>query len=136
MPDLTAFATSMAARLAPGGRILIADHHPIWKVLSVRGRNHLTVTADYFACTTPRATIDNPKLPTGARDNPDAPSFAAFIWPPSDILTALLAAGLTLTTFQESPAPELYTGLGPAADHLPATYLIAATRDVSHETSR
>ncbi|WP_350279959.1 class I SAM-dependent methyltransferase [Kribbella sp. HUAS MG21] len=135
VPDLNTFATSVAHRLTPGGSILIADHHPIWEILSVQGPNHLTVTADYFARTTPRATIDNPKLPTGARDNPDAPTFTAFIWPPSDIVTALLSAGLTLTAFQESAVPEMYDGLGAASAHLPATYLIHAARDVSHETS-
>ncbi|NIK55473.1 class I SAM-dependent methyltransferase [Kribbella shirazensis] len=136
VPDLAAFATSIATRLTPGGTILIADHHPIWEVLSVRGPDHLTVTADYFARTTPRATIDNAKLPTGARDNSEAPTFTAFIWPPSDIITALLAASLTLTTFQESPVPEMYDGLGPTATWVPATYLIGATRNVSHETLR
>ena len=94
----------------------------------------MTVSADYFSRFTPRGTIENTKLPPGARDNPAAPTFTAFIWPPSDIITALLAVGLTLTTFQESPNSEMYAGLGPAASHLPAVYLIEATRNVSHET--
>ncbi|MER7246678.1 class I SAM-dependent methyltransferase [Kribbella sp. NPDC000426] len=135
VPDLTVFATLVVSRLAPGGSILVADHHPVWEVLAVAGQNQLTVTADYFSRSTARATIENTKLPTGARDNPDAPAFTAFIWPSSDIITALLAAGLTLTTFQEFPNPEMYAGLGPAASLLPATYLVKATRDVSHETS-
>ncbi|HEY3560855.1 MAG TPA: class I SAM-dependent methyltransferase [Kribbella sp.] len=138
VPDVTAFAASIAGRLKPGGSILIADHHPVWEVLAVRGANHVEVTADYFARTTPppRAAIDNAKLPVGARDNPAAPTtFVAFVWPPSDIITALLAAGLTLTAFQEAPVAEMYAGLGPTATYLPATYLIHATRNVSHETS-
>jgi len=135
VPDLTAFAGIVADRLAPGGSILLADHHPIWEVLAVRGPNHLTVTADYFGRTTPRSTIDNAKLPTGARDNPDAPTFSAFIWPPSDIISALMSAGLTLTAFHEYPVPSMYPTLGPPATHLPATYLIQAARNVSHETS-
>ncbi|HET6739037.1 MAG TPA: class I SAM-dependent methyltransferase [Kribbella sp.] len=134
VPDLTAFAGSIATRLAPGGSILIADHHPVWEILSVQGPNQLSVSADYFARTTPLATVDNAKRPVGARDNPAAPTFAAFIWPPSDVITALLGAGLTLTRFQESPAVEMYEGLGPTAVQLPATYLIQATRNVSHET--
>lgn len=135
VPDLTVFATLITSRLAPGGSILLADHHPVWEVLAVQGPGQLTVTADYFGRSTPRATIENTKLPTGARDNPDAPTFTAFVWPPSDIITALLAAGLALTTFQESPVSEMYSRLGPAASHLPAIYLIKATRNVSHETS-
>ena len=135
VPDLAVFAQLVAERLAPGGSVLLADHHPIWEVLAVRGPNHLTVTADYFGRSTPRATIDNAKLPTGARDNPAAPDFTAFIWPPSDIITSLLSAGLHLAEFREAPAADMYPELGPAAGDLPATYLIKATRDVSHETS-
>jgi 2-polyprenyl-3-methyl-5-hydroxy-6-metoxy-1,4-benzoquinol methylase len=134
VPDLTVFATLVASRLAPGGSILIADHHPVWEVLAVQAPGMLTVTADYFGRSTPRATIENTKLPTGARDNPSAPRFTAFIWPPSDIITALLTAGLTLAAFRESPDAEMYAGLGPAAGLLPAIYLIKATRNVSHET--
>jgi 2-polyprenyl-3-methyl-5-hydroxy-6-metoxy-1,4-benzoquinol methylase len=135
VPDLTVFAHLVADRLAPGGSVLLADHHPIWEVLAVRGPNQLEVTADYFGRSTPRATIDNAKLPTGARDNPTAPDFTAFIWPPSDLITSLLSAGLGLAAFRESPAPDMYSGLGLAAAQLPATYLIKATRNVSHETS-
>lgn len=137
VPDLTVFARLVADRLAPGGSVVLAEHHPAWEVLAVAGPNHLTVTADYFGRTTPRATIDNAKLPTGARNNPAAPTFTAFIWPTSDIITALLAAGLHLAAFREFPVPDLYADLGPAASHLPATYLIKATRpaNVSHETS-
>jgi 2-polyprenyl-3-methyl-5-hydroxy-6-metoxy-1,4-benzoquinol methylase len=134
VPDLTVFAQLVADRLTPGGSVLLADHHPIWEVLAVRGPNQLTVTADYFGRSTPRAIIDNAKLPTGARDNPAAPTFTAFIWPPSDIITSLLSAGLRLATFRESPDEAMYPALGPAAAQLPATYLIQATRDVSHET--
>jgi 2-polyprenyl-3-methyl-5-hydroxy-6-metoxy-1,4-benzoquinol methylase len=135
VPDLAVFAQLVADRLSPGGSVLVADHHPVWEVLAARGPNHLEVTADYFGRSTPRATIDNAKLPTGARDNPDAPVFTAFIWPPSDIITSLLSAGLYLAEFRESPAADMYPGLGAAAVHLPATYLIKATRNVSHETS-
>ncbi|HZX01655.1 class I SAM-dependent methyltransferase [Kribbella sp.] len=134
LPDLDVFAESVAARLSPGGSVLIAEHHPAWETLAVRGPNQLEVIADYFGRSTPLAAVDNAKRPTGARDNPDAPAFKAFIWPPSDVITALLKAGLTLTSFQEAPDPDSYPGLDPAASALPATYLIVATRNVSHET--
>ncbi|MGZ0149846.1 class I SAM-dependent methyltransferase [Kribbella sp. WER1] len=134
VPDLDVFATSVAARLTPGGSVLIAEHHPVWETLAVRGPNQIEITADYFGRTTPLAAVENSKRPTGARDNPDAPTFQAFIWPPSDVITALLKAGLTLTRFEEAPEPESYAGLGPKASALPATYRIVATRNVSHET--
>jgi 2-polyprenyl-3-methyl-5-hydroxy-6-metoxy-1,4-benzoquinol methylase len=136
VPDLTVFARLVADRLSPGGSVLVAEHHPVWEVLAVRGTNQLTVTADYFGRSTPRATIDNAKLPTGARDSPVAPDFTAFVWPPSDIIMSFLAAGLRLTAFHEGGSADMYPGLGEVAAHLPATYLIKATRDVSCETSR
>ncbi|TDD62393.1 class I SAM-dependent methyltransferase [Kribbella antibiotica] len=132
--DLSVWATMVADRLRPGGSILIADHHPIWEVLTVTGPNGLTVSTDYFGRNTPRSTIDNVKLPTGARDTPEPPAFTVFVWPPSDIITALLAAGLRLTHFTEFPIADMYGGLSVAASHLPATYLIRAPRDVSRGT--
>ncbi len=134
VPDLTIWARVIATRLRPGGAVLVADHHPLWEVLSVATPNTLTPTANYFSRTTPRPTIDNPKLPTGARDTAAPPAFTAYIWPPSDIITALLSAGLHLTHFTESPAPDMYAGLTNST-HLPATYLIRATQNVSRGTT-
>lgn len=137
VPDLPVFAGIVADRLRPGGSVLLAEHHPVWEILAVRGSDHLTVRGNYFSRTTPRADIDNAKLPTGARDNPNAPEFSSFIWPTSDVVMAFLTAGLHLDAFIESPAPDLYPNLTSAA-HLPAIYSLKATRpdrDVSHETS-
>ncbi|WP_344211631.1 class I SAM-dependent methyltransferase [Kribbella sancticallisti] len=127
-PDLNLLAQSLTTCLSSGGSILIADHHPIWEVLAVRNENHLTVTADYFGRTIPRPHIDDAKLPVGARGTDDPPPFTAFIWPTSDVVMALLTAGLRLDTFTESPAPDLYPTLGPTASHLPAYYVIKATK--------
>ncbi|MET7278577.1 methyltransferase domain-containing protein [Kribbella sp. NPDC005582] len=134
VPDLTTWATLIADRLHPDGSVLIADHHPLWEVLAVTGPETLTLTADYFSRTTPRPTIHNAKLPAGARDAPNPPTFTAYIWPPSDIITALLSAGLYLTHFTESPVPDIYAGLT-SPTHLPASYLIRATKNVSRGTT-
>ena len=45
---------------------------------------------------------------------------------------ALVQAGLRLDAFLESPEPALYSGLGDAADALPAYYVIKATQ-VAHQ---
>ncbi|WP_328331478.1 class I SAM-dependent methyltransferase [Kribbella sp. NBC_00382] len=127
-PDLNRLAEILTTRLRPGGSMLLADHHPIWEVLAVRGENHLAVSGDYFGRTTPRPETDNAKLPTGARDTPAPPPFNAFIWPTSDVVMALLTAGLRLDAFTESPSPDIYSGLGPTAAQLPAYYVIKATR--------
>jgi 2-polyprenyl-3-methyl-5-hydroxy-6-metoxy-1,4-benzoquinol methylase len=137
IPDLTVFAGIVAGRLRPGGSILLAEHHPVWEILAVRGSDHLAVRGDYFSRTTPRAEIDNAKLPTGARDNPNAPEFSSFVWPASDVVMSLLTAGLRLDAFLEVSEPDLFPNLTFAA-HLPAIYVIKATQpyaDVSHETS-
>jgi len=137
-PELTKFATLIAERLRPGGSFLLAEHHPIWEILAVRGANQLAIAGDYFVLTTPPRDTDNAKLPSGARDNPNAPTFSAFVWPVSDVIMSLLNAGLHLDHFSEAPSPDIYPDLGPTAAQLPATYTIKATRPsrkVSHETS-
>jgi SAM-dependent methyltransferase len=125
--DLTALAAAVSARLRPGGAVLLCEHHPLWEVLAVRDENHLAVAGDYFGRGTPHLNQDEAKRPEGARGNPNAPHFLPFVWPVSDVVTALLGAGLRLDTFVEAPEPTLYDGLGDAATHLPAYYVIKAT---------
>ncbi|GAA0936292.1 class I SAM-dependent methyltransferase [Kribbella koreensis] len=127
-PDLSRLADILATRLRPGGSVLIADHHPLWEVLAVRGDNHLAVTGDYFGRTTPRAETDDAKLPFGARGTATPPPFNAFVWPTSDVVMALLNAGLRLDAFTEHSTPDGYAGLGPTTAHLPAYYVIKATK--------
>jgi SAM-dependent methyltransferase len=128
VPDLTAFATMAAARLRPGGAVLLCDHHPAWEVLSVRDAGRLAIVGDYFGRGRPRTDHDDAKLPQGARGEPDAPPFSTFVWPVSDVVMALVRAGLRLDAFSEAPEPALYAGLGEAAAALPAYYVIKATR--------
>jgi 2-polyprenyl-3-methyl-5-hydroxy-6-metoxy-1,4-benzoquinol methylase len=127
-PDLNLLAQSLTARLRPGGSILLADHHPLWEVLAVRGENHLAVAGNYFGRSTPRADTDDAKLPVGARGTASPPPFAAFVWPTSDVVMSLVRAGLRLDAFTESPAPDIYPNLGPTAPNLPAYYVIKATK--------
>jgi 2-polyprenyl-3-methyl-5-hydroxy-6-metoxy-1,4-benzoquinol methylase len=137
VPDLAVFAAILADRLRSGGSVLLAEHHPVWEILAVRGSDHLAVRGNYFSRTAPRTEIDNAKLPTGARDTPNAPEFSSFVWPTSDVVMSFLTAGLSLDAFIEAPDPNLFPNLTSAA-HLPATYVIKATKpeaDVSHETS-
>jgi 2-polyprenyl-3-methyl-5-hydroxy-6-metoxy-1,4-benzoquinol methylase len=125
--DLTVLAAAVSARLRPGGSVLLCEHHPVWEVLAVRGDNHLAVAGDYFGRGTPQPDQDEAKRPEGARGEPDAPHFLPFVWPVSDVVTALLGAGLRLDAFVEAPEPALYDGLGAAATRLPAYYVLKAT---------
>jgi predicted kinase/SAM-dependent methyltransferase len=127
-PDLDVLAGIIAERLRPQGSVLICDHHPLWEVLSVRGENHLAVTRDFFGRGTPGNPPDKTKQPLGARGEPEAPSFAAFVWPVSDVVMSLVRAGLRLDAFFEAAEPEIYPDLGDAAACIPAYYVIKATR--------
>ena len=128
VPDLTRFAEIIASRLRVGGAVLAADHHPLWEVVSVRDAATLEVKADYFGRTTPNATDDDAKRPIGAHHDRDVPPATSFVWPVSDVITAFLAAGLRLDAFQEFANPSMYAGLGPAASHVPAYYVVKAVR--------
>jgi SAM-dependent methyltransferase len=128
IPDLDALADIIAERLRPHGAVLVAEHHPLWEVLTVRGENHLAVTGDYFGRGTPRSSPDPAKQPVGARDPAERPPFAAFVWPPGDVVMSLVRAGLRLDAFFETPEPGMYTALGDMAAHIPACYVIKATK--------
>jgi len=128
VPDLTAWAGILAGRLRPGGAVLLCDHHPAWEVLAVRGENGLAVAGDYFGRGNPTVEQDDAKRPRGARGEADAPAFTSFVWPVSDVVMALVGAGLRLEAFFEAAEPDLYAGLGKNAAALPAYYVIKAVR--------
>ena len=132
--DLTAFATVVFSRLRPGGAVLLCDHHPVWEVLGVRADDRLAVVGDYFSRGRPVTQQDDAKRPAGARGESEAPAFTSFVWPVSDVVTALVNVGLRLDTFHEAPAEGLYAGLGDAASCLPAYYVIKATRPARGST--
>ncbi len=127
LPDLDQWARMIADRLRPGGTFLLNEHHPMWEVLGVRRPGEVAVTVDYFGRDRPTAqTYDQAKRPTGS--TPET-SFDAFLWPVSDVVTSLMRAGLRIDEFFEAPFPDMYDGLGDAANWLPATYVIKATRE-------
>ena len=127
LPDLDRWARVVADHLAPGGRLLLVEHHPVWEVLGVRGATVLTPTISYFGRDTPTAgAYDRAKTPTGSTLEDD---FTAFVWPVSDVVSSLLRAGLSLVRFDERPDPQMYPGLDPAvAVRIPAVYVIEAVR--------
>ncbi|MGW7686364.1 class I SAM-dependent methyltransferase [Kribbella sp. NPDC054772] len=129
VPDLRAWVADMARRLTPGGRLVIAEHHPVWEVLSVVGHDRLALSASYFE-----------QEWLGRRDLAKEPQVVkelglewrphkAFVWNLGDIVSAFLAAGLVVVALQEFPNPEMYAGFAHAG-HLPATYIAAAERPV------
>jgi 2-polyprenyl-3-methyl-5-hydroxy-6-metoxy-1,4-benzoquinol methylase len=126
-PDIDAWARSVARRLNPGGSLVISEHHPLWEVLTVAGDNQLSISADYFV--PDRAGYADPlKAPeiTRTLGVPDLPH-KSFVWSIGNLISAVLAAGLTIRSFQEFPSADMYPGLD-NADRIPATYLLTATR--------
>jgi hypothetical protein len=87
-----------------------------------------TVTGDYFGRSAPRNSPDQAKQPIGARGEAEAPTFEAFVWPVSDVVMALVRAGLRLSAFFEAAEPAIYPEFGDAAHHIPAHYVIKATK--------
>lgn len=128
VPDLNAWARSLADRLNPGGMVMISEHHPLWEVLTGQTDGTLTVGGDYF--TAARDGYPDPfKAPQVTREiGIPATMPLSYIWNLGSVVSAVLEAGLTLRSLQEFPDQQNYPGLGVQATHLPATYLLTAIR--------
>jgi hypothetical protein len=86
----------------------------------------VVLTGDYFG-RTPRDLrhTDVAKRPAGATPDTDLTSF---VWPVSQVLSAVLGAGLTIRRFAEGAASDMYRGLDPDPAWLPAYYVITASK--------
>jgi SAM-dependent methyltransferase len=127
-PSIADWARLVAERLHPGGVVVISEHHPLWEVLTVRGRGALTVTGDYFGdgrdgCADP---LKAPQV-TLRLGTPDVPH-RSYVWNLGRVVSAVLEAGLTIRSLQEFPDADIYPGLGKRATMIPATYLLTAVR--------
>jgi len=130
VPDIDAWARSLAARLEPGGTVMISEHHPLWEVLTSQADGTLRVSGDYF--TAARDGYPDPvKAPQVTREI-GSPTTAplSYVWNLGSVVTAVLSAGLTLRSLQEFPDENNFPGLGASATHLPATYLLTAVKGV------
>ncbi|MFG1621583.1 class I SAM-dependent methyltransferase [Kribbella sp. NPDC049227] len=126
-PDIDAWARLVAQRLNPGGSLVISEHHPLWEVLTVADQGQLSVSGDYF--NSGRDGYADPlKAPeiTRTLGVPDLPH-RSFVWSIGSVVSAVLAAGLTVRSLQEFAEADMYPGLGDGAGRIPATYLLTAT---------
>lgn len=101
--DLDRWAAEAFRVLAPGGRFLICDEHPVLNCLFQRGRRMPQVGWDYFD-QRPRGVRGWGFL---ARGGPASPK-AETAWKLSDVFNALSRAGFVFVAARESPVP---TGL-------------------------
>lgn len=127
VPDLRSWVADMATRLTPGGRLVIAEHHPAWEVLSVAGPDLLALSASYFEQTWigQRDLAKEPQVvkELGLEWRPHR----AFVWNLGNVVSAFLEAGLVVVALQEFQDQEMYPGFTHGR-HLPGFYIAAGER--------
>jgi SAM-dependent methyltransferase len=127
MPDLDRWAAIVASLLKPEGTLALFEHHPIWETIGVRDGNPVLI-GDYFGRTAPEMQrIDPAKWATGS--TPDT-ELQSFVWPVSQVLSAVMSAGLVVKRFAEGSISSMYNGLKPDPTWLPAYYAIIASKPV------
>jgi SAM-dependent methyltransferase len=111
LSDLTTWASGIAAILKPGGRFVTVDYHPIEMMFDEEFRHHLPYSthgrpitwedgvSDYVAESRP--AIAPPDWVDGVQGFQNPHGAHEFGWATSEIVTALLAAGLRLEHFRE-----------------------------------
>ena len=128
IPDIDRWAGVIAAALAPGGRFVLYEAHPVEMCLwGEHGR--VTVVDDYFD--TGRAIESGPGWNHfEGGDDATEPGFE-FGWTLGQIVTALADAGLRIERLQEYPTTSDWR-FGDAKDEaqkLPGRFLLVARRD-------
>jgi SAM-dependent methyltransferase len=152
LSDIKSWAKGVAAILKPGGRVVLVDFHPFTMLFG----DDWDLEYDYFGKGQPMEWDDgigdyvamsgDILTPSGylageeVFKNPH-PSYE-FQWPISEIITALIEAGLRLTVFKEYPyfnGTKLLNNMRQTADgrvyppegfpSMPLTYAIAAEKE-------
>ncbi len=127
LPDLTRWAETAAALVAPGGFLYLAEFHPVADILDEDGR---TVVQDYFRR---EPTVwDEPGTYTDGEPAPGSSELGATVsveWQHGlgEVLSAIAAAGLRLefvhehdfTLFPRFPVLEVVTEDGATVHRLP-----------------
>lgn len=114
LSDLMPWGAGIARVLRPGGRFVIVDFHPVWGMFNYEwqavddywmvGSGHRTWNdgvGDYVADA--KAGLVPWGYQEGMTEVPDPKPAHGFVWGMSDIVGALLAAGLRLDVFREYP---------------------------------
>jgi SAM-dependent methyltransferase len=130
VPDLDDWLAGVRDVLKPGGRLLITEHHPLWETLGVVGERHLAVLRDYFDRHPLPPMPDPTKAAIGvAQTADDENTLHSFVWGIGAVVSALLRHGFRIAALDELSDPDMYRGLGEAADCIPSVYLVLAERD-------
>jgi SAM-dependent methyltransferase len=127
LPDLTRWAQVVATALAPGGRFLLFEEHPVASCLWV-SEGTLHVESDYFGRGTPELSSGWRHFVGGEEARETKFEFS---WPLGDIVTSLAQAGLRIERLEEFPAEQGWR-FGEELDQvhrLPGTFLLVARKD-------
>ncbi|MHB1293894.1 MAG: class I SAM-dependent methyltransferase [Anaerolineae bacterium] len=127
LPDLAPWAEAIVAALKPGGRLLLAEEHPVAACLAFRD-DRLVIDDDYFGRGRP--------LPCGPGwfhfrvSHPVHEPKYEFAWPLGDVVTALAQGGLRIEALHEYPSQAAWR-FGDRLEEvrrLPGEYLLIARR--------
>jgi SAM-dependent methyltransferase len=127
MPDLQRWAEIVASHIRPGGILGLFEHHPVWEILAVRDGG-IALAGDYFGRVPhDQEDADPAKRPAGWTSAADA-HLTSFVWPVSQVLMAIMGAGLRLDSIAEGAEADMYAGLDGDPTRLPAYYVIIASK--------
>jgi hypothetical protein len=97
--------------------------------MGVAGDRQLTVLCDYFGNTTLPPVDDASKLAIGkAQTDSDENTLQSFVWGIGAVVSALLRHEFEVVALVELPYPEMFVGLGEAANCVPAVYRLMGKR--------
>lgn len=130
VPDLDDWLAGVRDALKPGGRVLISEHHPFWETMGVAGDRQLTVLSDYFGQHELPEIADVTKSAIGtAETSDDENELQSFVWGIGTLVSALIRHDFQVVALVELPYPDMFRGLGDAADCVSAVYRLMGQRD-------
>ncbi|KSU81785.1 MULTISPECIES: class I SAM-dependent methyltransferase [Fictibacillus] len=129
--DLVPFFTTVHGLLAPGGKFILQDFHPVsTKLITSQGKSQAVrkhkVTGDYFSAELETVDVSYskflPELRYATEEERKPYQVAIRKWTIGEIVTALGASGLFITELKEEPHPGDF-------DHgIPKTFIIEAEK--------
>ena len=123
LPDLARWARTVAHLLAPGGRLILDEEHPLAGCMEVQD-GQVKIVDDYFA-RQPIPCIGWTHF-SGAEDAQE--NKFEFTWPLGDVVTHLAQAGLRIELLEERP-PQAEWRFGEKLEEMqriPGAYLLIA----------
>lgn len=140
LPDVAAWARTIASLLKPGGRFVVRDDHPFFMTIGEDVSDGLRIEQPYFQQRDPQTWDEAATYIEAADDAPAITHTRSHEWNHSigEIITAVLEAGLVLDSFEETevsawaPWPDLMEPHGPGhrlrdrPERLPLQFVLTA----------